>query len=145
MRVPWWWWFVALLAVGSLAVALFAYLTVPLATAVVVLFAFAVGAVAYSYGNAAVSVSGDRLSVGRFSVEGKWIRGAEALQGDAAVAALGPEADTRDFLQTRPYVRDLVRVDLADPADPHPHWLVSSRNPDELASAIRAIAGGGRP
>jgi len=31
-----------------------------------------------------------------------------------------------------------VRVDLNDPADPTPYWVVSSRRPTELAGAIKA-------
>ena len=31
----------------------------------------------------------------------------------------------------------LVRVDLNDPADPHPYWLVSTRHPERLADALR--------
>jgi hypothetical protein len=35
-------------------------------------------------------------------------------------------------------VRGGVRVDVADPDDPTPYWLVSSRHPDKLAEALRA-------
>ncbi|HWJ84512.1 MAG TPA: DUF3093 family protein, partial [Cellulomonas sp.] len=30
-----------------------------------------------------------------------------------------------------------VRIELVDPADPTPYWIVTSRRPDELAAALR--------
>ena len=50
--------------------------------------------------------------------------------------ALGPGADPRAFLFTRPFLSSVVRVDLRDPADPHPYWLVSTRRPRQLAAAL---------
>ena len=52
---------------------------------------------------------------------------------------LGPGADPRAFLFTRPFVGPVVRVDLRDPADPHPYWLVSTRRPGELAAAVEEV------
>lgn len=131
-----------LLLALSLAVAVFAYVPPLVGTAVTVLFTLALLVLAFSYGNAAVRVDDDSLTVGRFRLEGTWIKDAEALEGADAANAIGAGSNPRDFLQTRPYVRDLVRVELADPADPHPHWIVSSRNAEQLAGAIRGIAGG---
>jgi Protein of unknown function (DUF3093) len=34
-----------------------------------------------------------------------------------------------------------VEITLADPADPVPYWLVSSRRPDQLATALTAASG----
>ncbi|MPN07380.1 hypothetical protein SDC9_154650 [bioreactor metagenome] len=53
---------------------------------------------------------------------------------------MGAGADVQAFLATRPYIRRVVEVTLADPADPHPYWLISSRHPEELADAIRRAA-----
>ena len=41
----------------------------------------------------------------------------------------------------RPYVKTAVRVELTDPADPTPYWLLSSRHPQALASALDAATG----
>lgn len=142
LRVPWVWWLLLAVLVVSLTAAVLAYVPLELGGTVVGLVAVALAVVIFSYGNAAVRVSRSSLAVGRFEVDGEWIASAEALHGEDAVKALGSSADPRDFLQTRPYVRDLVRVRLADAADPHPHWLVSSRNADELAAAITDIAKG---
>lgn len=131
----------ALLLVASVAVAVLAYVPLLAGLAVSMLFALAVGLVLYAYGNAVVQVTDDALVVGRSRIEGRWLADAEALAPAEAALAMGPAADTRDFLQTRPYIKALVRITLDDPADPHPHWLVSSRDPEGLARAVRALAG----
>ncbi|MDN5744274.1 MAG: DUF3093 domain-containing protein, partial [Nocardioidaceae bacterium] len=48
----------------------------------------------------------------------------------------GPDADARAFLMLRPYLRYAVKVEIDDPADPTPYWLVGSRHPRALATAI---------
>lgn len=144
LRVPWVWWLLLLVLVVSLTVAVIAYVPIELGGTVVGLLAVALALVMFSYGNTAVRVSDDTLTVGGSKLEGEWIASAEALHGQDAATALGAGADSRDFLHTRPYTKDLVRIRIADPADPHPHWLVSSRRADELAAAITDISKEGR-
>ena len=47
----------------------------------------------------------------------------------------GVGLDARAYLCLRGWVPGGVRVELSDPADPAPYWLVSSRHPAELARA----------
>ncbi|GAB3821547.1 hypothetical protein GCM10028820_30200 [Tessaracoccus terricola] len=140
--MPWVWWLLLVVLVVSLTVAVLAYVPIELGGVVVGLIGVALAVLAFSYGNAAVRVEQGTLTVGRFRIEGEWIASAEALHGEAAATAMAAGADPRDLLHTRPYVKDLVRVRIADPADPHPHWIVSSRRADELAAAITDIAKG---
>jgi len=53
-------------------------------------------------------------------------------------AALGPGSDARTWACLRAWVRGGVLVPVTDPRDPTPAWLVSSRRPERLASAIVA-------
>lgn len=140
LRVPLWWWLIVLLLVGTSAVAVLAYVPPVPGFIVVGLFALAVGSVVVSYGHTAVSVSDGALRVGRNTVESEWIGEVEALDRADSAHALSAGADTSDLLLTRPYIGELVRVRIADAADPHAHWLVSSRRADELAEALRAIS-----
>ncbi len=128
-----------LLFTVSVAVAVLAYVdpVIGLVFSALLLFGVALGL--FSYGRTALRVDADGLSVGRYRLERGYIAGATALEGEAARTAMGPEADHRAFLFTRPFVAPLVRVDLADPDDPHPYWLVSTRHPGELAAAIEGI------
>lgn len=61
----------------------------------------------------------------------------EAITGQDAVLARGRELDARAWLLLRGWVRDVVRVEVTDPADPVPYWLVSTRNAERLAEALR--------
>lgn len=142
LRVPLWWWLLALVLVATAAVAVLAYVPpVPGFTALGI-FALVVGLILHSYGHTAIRVSDGALKVGRNTIDGEWIGSAEVLDRAASAHALSAGADTSDLLMTRPYIGELVSVRIADAADPHAHWLVSSRQADKLAEAVRAISGG---
>ncbi len=52
------------------------------------------------------------------------------------------QGDPRDYVVLRAWSsRRGIAIDLADPRDPHPRWIVSSRHPERLAAAIRDAAG----
>nr|WP_284301161.1 DUF3093 family protein [Homoserinibacter gongjuensis] len=44
------------------------------------------------------------------------------------------------WLLIRGWIPDVVRVELDDPQDPTPYWIISSRRADELAAAIAGAA-----
>lgn len=50
--------------------------------------------------------------------------------------AMGPDLDARAYVCLRSWVDGAVRVEVVDPGDPTPYWIVSSRWPDALAEAI---------
>jgi len=50
---------------------------------------------------------------------------------------VGRYGDPAAFLSTRPWIGPGVQIVLADPEDPTPYWIVSSRRPEELAAALR--------
>ncbi len=50
--------------------------------------------------------------------------------------AMGPELDARAFVCLRAWVDGAVRVEVTDPGDPTPYWIVSTRWPEALAEAI---------
>ena len=85
-----------------------------------------------------IAVDDIRLRVGRAQIEFGYLTQAVALDAAATARRAGPEADARAFLALRPYVRTAIEITLDDPDDPAPYWLVSSRRPDELASALTA-------
>lgn len=57
---------------------------------------------------------------------------------EAMRTALGPALDARAFVCLRAWARTGVQVQLTDPADPTPYWLLSTRRPAELAAALGA-------
>jgi hypothetical protein len=63
------------------------------------------------------------------------------LDAEQTRRTAGTEADARAYLVLRPYLKRAVKVQITDPADPAPYWLVSSRRPEELAGALSFLAG----
>jgi hypothetical protein len=63
-----------------------------------------------------------------------------ALDADGKREALGVGAHPLAFVVQRPWIRGAVQVLLDDPADPTPFWVVSTRHPVELASALLKAA-----
>jgi hypothetical protein len=66
------------------------------------------------------------------------VAGVVALDADGKREALGVGAHPLAFVVQRPWVRGAVQVVLDDPADPTPFWVVSTRHPVQLASALLA-------
>jgi Protein of unknown function (DUF3093) len=93
-----------------------------------------------AYGRAAVEVSTDGFRAGRALLPWSAVGTVQALDRDEARRAAGVEADARAYLVLRSYCGGAVRVEVDDPADPTPYWLVSTRRPRAVASAARAHA-----
>src|SRR3712207_5566521 len=88
-----------------------------------------------------ISVDREVLRIGRAQIDHRYIAGCQALDAGATRERGGVRADARAHLVLRPYVATAVEITLADPADPVPYWLVSSRRPKELAAALTAAIG----
>jgi hypothetical protein len=92
----------------------------------------------WAYGAPRVAVAGGVLTAGRASIPVSLLGEVLPLDADAMRRAAGVDADARAHLLLRPYLKRGVRVDVVDPDDPTPYWLLSCRRPDRLAAAIRA-------
>lgn len=95
-------------------------------------------AVLVSYGSARIVVSGDDLVAGRARIPLRLLAAPRALDAEQTRARTGPLADARAYLFLRPYVAQSVVVEVTDPRDPAPYWLLSTRRPDRLAEALAA-------
>ena len=93
------------------------------------------------YGAPRVEVGDGWLRAGRARIAGEFLGDAEALDAAETRRVAGPGADARAYLLLRPYLKRAVRVTVRDDRDPTPYWLVSSRDPEHLATAIRVISG----
>lgn len=63
---------------------------------------------------------------------------AQVLDAEQWRLAVGQELDARAFLCIRGWIKQGVRVQLEDPEDPTPYWVVSCRRPTELLAALTA-------
>jgi hypothetical protein len=97
------------------------------------------------YGAPRVEVGDGWLRAGRARIAGEFLGDAEPLDAAETRRVAGPGADARAYLLLRPYLKRAVRVTVRDDRDPTPYWLVSSRDPEHLATAIRVISGSGTP
>lgn len=132
----------------------------PIAVLVLVLGLAAIVGVAYgaAYGAAWGWVVAAALGTGGASallatstvvrVDDRVVRAGRARLPHAAIASVvvldgdgmrqsRRHGDPRDYLVLRAWTsRRGVAIDLADPRDPHPRWVITSRHPDRLAAAI---------
>jgi hypothetical protein len=136
--VPAAWWLLPVVAAGSvwLAVQHVYGPRVSVPVAVGVLLTTIAGL--FAYGRAMVAVGPAGFVAGRARLPLWAVGKITALDAPAARAARGPAADPRAFFLIRGYIRPMVQVVVDDPADPVPYWLVSTRHPDELATALSA-------
>ena len=111
--------------------------------AAAVAFALVVGLLGH-YGSARLAVADGELRAGRAHVPLTLCGAVEPLDRDQTRRAGGAEADARAYLLLRPYIATAVRVPIDDPQDPVPYWLLSTRQPERLAAAVRAGRGVGR-
>jgi len=66
------------------------------------------------------------------------VGGVVPLDREATRRLRGPLAEPRAFVSTRGWLSTSVRVQLEDPEDDTPYWLVGTRHPRELAAALEA-------
>jgi hypothetical protein len=141
LTVPLRWWVQATMLVASLGLAVLVAMP-PAAAGVVTLLAGGLAAaLLLVYGAAPVRVTGGEFRAGRAHVPTSFVGRVEALDADRTRLTAGREADARAYLLLRPYLKRSVRVEITDPADPTPYWLVCTRHPALLVSALTAATG----
>jgi hypothetical protein len=140
LTVPLRWWVQGTMLVASLWLATIVALPGVAAWTVTGIALALMAAVLLGYGAARIEVADGELRAGRARIELHHLGTTVPLDADASRRLAGRDADARAFLLLRPYLKRAVRVEITDPADPAPYWLVSSRHPDELARAVRALA-----
>jgi energy-coupling factor transporter transmembrane protein EcfT len=142
--VPLRWWVQGVMFVATLWLALI--VAVPggwaWATTAAILALLSLAFVAY--GSATIEVADGHLRAGHARIEAAYLGAAVALDSEATRRTAGVDADARAYLVLRPYLKRAVKVHISDPADPAPYWLLSTRHPEGLASALAALTAGNR-
>ena len=88
-----------------------------------------------------VAVADGVLTAGSARIPVSLTGAMESYRRDDARRSRGTGLDARAFTLFRGWVDPVLRIDLTDPDDPTPYWLVSTRRPDELRAAIAAERG----
>jgi hypothetical protein len=136
LSVPVRWWIIAAAAVATLYVITAVPAGIIAGIAVAAIAAALLITLFLRYGGAVVEVDAQKLRAGR--AERDYLGKVEALSGEAARTAFGRDCDPAAYLVLRSYVSGAVRVQLTDPHDPAPYWLIATRHPDRLAAALTA-------
>ena len=141
LRVPLRWWAIATMFWASMLLALLVAIP-PVAACAVTGTLFGINAAVFlTYGAAQVTVRDGVFEAGRARIPVHLLAAPEPLDAAGTRRAAGVEADARAYLLLRPYAPLSVRVRVADPTDPTPYWLVSTRHPRTLAAALAAAIG----
>jgi hypothetical protein len=140
--VPWWWWPPAFgLAVLIALEVNQAARGLPDWIGFVVLFAVA-AAVLVWLGRVEVRVvdqGGEvELWAGHAHLPADVITRSAEVPRSAKFAALGRQLDPAAYVLHRGWVGPMLLVVLNDPDDPTPYWLVSTRHPDRVLSALQS-------
>lgn len=138
LTVPLRWWVQGTMLVASLWLALAVATPEPLAWSVAALGVGLMLTLFLTYGSAEVAVDGRSVRAGRAHIGLEHVGAVTALDADGVRRQAGIDADARAYLLLRPYLKRGVRIDITDPADPAPYWLVSCRRPEALVSALEA-------
>jgi hypothetical protein len=135
LHAPWWIWLVTALLTGSLGVAYGFPLGLPVG---LVTFAVSQGLVTWwLVSTAPVVVVDDRVfRAGRARLPLRHVGRIAPLDPAQTRDARGRLADPAAYLCLRGWVSRSVLVEVDDPDDPHPYWLVSTRHGHALATAL---------
>jgi hypothetical protein len=141
LSVPWWWWLPGLGLAALIAYEVnlgvealpdwvpFAVL-LPVAAVILVWFGRAeIRVVTDPQGDTELWVADAHLPVSVVS------KSAEVPK-TAKSAALGRQLDPAAYVVHRAWVGPMILLVLDDPEDPTPYWLVSTRHPDRVLSAL---------
>lgn len=88
-------------------------------------------------GRVRVQVRDGELRAGPATLPLRHVGRVDVIRGrDAKQVALGPDLDPAAYLLHRAWVKPVVRLEVTDPQDPTPYWVVSVRDADALVRAL---------
>ena len=136
LTVPLRWWVQGTMLVASLWLAVLAATPEVVAWSVTAVAVALMVALFVGYGRVRVAVEDDTFRAGRAHIRLEHVGEVTALDAEGLRRQAGVDADARAYLLLRPYLKRGVRVDITDPADPAPYWLVSCRRPEAVVTAV---------
>lgn len=83
-----------------------------------------------------ISVTDTELIVNKAHIELNYLGVVEALSADEMRKWRGPLSDPAGYMALRFWIGTGVKIEVKDPADPTPYWLLSSKKAQPLAAAL---------
>lgn len=131
-----WAWLIPLSAATALALA-YSVALGPVGALVTFIAVFGIGAYILLRSFATVRVDDQVFRAGAARLPLAFAGRVRVLDEDAAARVRSSGADAQAYYLLRiGYSKRAVAVEVTDQRDPHPYWVVSTRRPEELASAI---------
>ncbi len=143
LTVPWWMWPAGLGGAALLATEIWLGASGVQAWLPFVVLLPAAAAGLVRLGRIRVAVEGGELRVDDARLPARFVADVVPLDAEGRREVLGVGAHPYAFVVQRPWVAGAVQVLLDDPADPTPFWVVSTRRPVELATALLAARDAG--
>jgi hypothetical protein len=138
LRLSWWTWLPTLLVDAIVAIEFtLGFPSLPIWLPFAIVFPLTVAGLIWM-SRINVTVTEDELQVDDARLPLTVIRDLVALDAGGKREALGVGSHPLAFVIQRPWIGPAVQVLLDDPADPTPYWLISTRQPIELATALWA-------
>jgi hypothetical protein len=69
-------------------------------------------------------------------IDRRFLGKASVIQKEEIFEALGRDLNANAWLSIQASVKGLVKIEITDPNDNCPYWMVSTRNPEALIKAI---------
>ena len=83
-----------------------------------------------------ITVTKGWLLVGPAAIERAFVHNFKALEFKEYKRIRGVDADPASYLQIRFWVNTAIKIDLRDPKDKTPYWLISTNRANELAKVL---------
>jgi hypothetical protein len=136
LTLTWWMWPVAVLVVLILAIEItLGFPSLPIWLPYAVLAPLTVAGMLWT-GRIKIAVADGEFQVDDARLPVNVIADVVALDSEGKREALGVGAHPLAFVIQRPWIGPAVQVLLNDPDDPTPYWVISTRRPVELATAL---------
>ena len=85
-----------------------------------------------------IEVTEGELRAGRARIPLGLVGPSQGFEGAEAALERGRRLDARAYLCIRGWIGPVVKTTIADPQDPTPYWLMSTRRPGDLIEAVKA-------
>jgi hypothetical protein len=140
LRAPWWWYPVAV-GIAALLAAEFHISGLPLTDWLPFGLLIPLSIVlVWWLGHSQLEVVDGELRIRGAHLPLRYVSGVIALDDRTLRRVVGREGDPAAFVSIRPWIGPGVQLWLDDEDDPAPYWVISSRHPDRVVTAVRSQA-----
>jgi hypothetical protein len=136
LLVPVSWWLLAVPVIAVLGGEVYAGFGGWIPPVIYAVFIVVVAGFLLTWGATTIEVADGTLRAGGAGLPLDGTSDVVPLDEKQAALLRGPRADPAAHLMLRPYLKRAVYIRLADPGSGVPYWLVATRHPAELATAI---------